>query len=320
MISLFGLDPATWTPHALHHPDRTYVETNCWTDVVIELVAAAGGEPTAMLGCCAEVDFELDQWTFFKPPPEDLRRLFGLEVHEVQPYRPLPDVIAERLAAGQTVMPELDGWWLPDTAATSYRSEHVKTSVVAEAIDLDAQVLRYFHNAGYHELSGEDYRRALRLEGTDPAVLLPYVDLIRLDAGPMLGGDELRAEARVLLADHLARRPSDDPVQRFGERLAADLPGLLEGELEDYHAYAFATVRMAGAAFELLATHVRWLLGDEGEPAAARLDEVVQAAKMTSFRMARRRAFDVEGIIGPMGEAYADAMGRLDALVRSVGD
>ena len=46
------------------------------------------------------MDFEGDQWTFFKPPPEDLERLFGIDIHEMQPYRPLPDQIAEQLARG----------------------------------------------------------------------------------------------------------------------------------------------------------------------------------------------------------------------------
>ena len=36
------------------------------------------------------VDFEGDQWTFFKPLPEELEPLFGIDIHEMQPYRPLP--------------------------------------------------------------------------------------------------------------------------------------------------------------------------------------------------------------------------------------
>ena len=322
MISLFGLDPATWSPHALHDVERTYTETNCYTDVMIELVAACGADPTAMLGGAVAVDFESDQWTFFKPPPEDLRLLYGLDVHEMQPSRDLPRQIAERLSAGQTLVPELDAYYLPDTATTSYRTEHVKTSVVAESIDLDAQVLRYFHNAGYFELSGEDYRAAFRLDGeaTAPAyrapdVLPPYVDLVRLDAGRRLEGEQLRLTALELLAGHLSRRPADNPFERFGAHLEGELPGLLTGELADYHAYAFATVRMAGAAFELLASHVRWLLGDDGEKCADVLDEVVGGTKMLSFRLARRRHFDVAAAIGPMGDGWQQATELLDELV-----
>ena len=66
---------------------------------------------------------------------------------------------AEQLAAGRAVIVELDAFHLPDTASTTTAAEHVKTSVCLEAIDLEARRLRYFHNAGYFELSGADYAR-----------------------------------------------------------------------------------------------------------------------------------------------------------------
>ena len=53
--------------------------------------------------------------------------------------------------------------YLPDTAATSYRAGHVKTGVIAEAIDLEEERFRYFHNASLYELCGDDYRGAFRL-------------------------------------------------------------------------------------------------------------------------------------------------------------
>ena len=53
-----------------------------------------------------------------------------------------------------------------------------------QAIDREAEVLRYFHNAGLYELSGEDYRGIFRLDGfSDPVVLPPYVELVRFGAG-----------------------------------------------------------------------------------------------------------------------------------------
>jgi hypothetical protein len=307
MMSVWGLDPATYASHPLHDGERTYTETNCWADVMIELVAAAGHAPEAMLGSCVEVDVDLDQWTFFKPSHEALRRLYGMDVHELQPYRSLPVQIAERIAAGQVVVPELDAYWLPDTAATSYRTEHVKTSVAVEAIDLDAEVLRYFHNAGLHELSGEDFRGIFA-----PGALLPYTEVVRFAGAPSA---EPRETACDLLALHLSRRPADNPFARYAVRLGADLPGLLDAELGDYHAYAFHNPRMAGAAYELLASHVRWLFGAPGEAAALHLDEIVGASKMLLFRLARRRAFDVAGVIGPMAEAWDAAMPMLEELV-----
>ena len=311
MISLLGLDPATHRVHALHDGERTYQETNCFADCVIELVAAAGHEPEAMLAGAAAVDFEVDQWTFFKPAPEDLLGLYGVDVHEMQPYRSLAEQAASRLAAGQSVMPEVDSFYLPDVAATAYRAHHVKSSIAIEAIDLEARVLRYFHNAGYYELSGDDF------DGLFGAPALPpYVELVRLDAGPALKGPALREAARALLVSYLARRPADNPFERFAKALEADLPRLLEGDEEDYHAYAFHNPRMAGASFELLASHVRWLLGEEGEKAAAALDDVVGGTKMLLFRLARRRAFDIAGVVGPMAAGWDTAMTELDRLVR----
>ena len=81
-------------PHAVHAGGQTYHETNCYTDILIELLHARGDEPLAVLGSTVRLDFEGDQWTFFKPHPADLEGLFGIDIHEMQPYRPLPSQIA----------------------------------------------------------------------------------------------------------------------------------------------------------------------------------------------------------------------------------
>lgn len=314
LTSLFELDPETYVDHPLHGDDRTYSETNCYVDCLVEMLNAAGLPPEAMLGGAVAADFELDQWTFFKPTPGDLFRLYGIDLHEVQPYRGFPTLIETRLAAGQTVMPEVDSFYLPDVAATSYRTDHVKSTIIAESIDVDAKVLRYFHNTSYHELAGEDFDKLFATYSGD-GHLPTYVELIRFAAGPVPAGEELKAVARELLAEYLARRPGENPFARFSTQLEADLPALLEGSTEGYHAYAFHNPRMVGASMELLASHVRWLFGDEGEKAAAQLDDVVGGSKMLLFRLARQRAFDVAGVIGPMAQAYESAVTELDALV-----
>jgi hypothetical protein len=320
-VSLAGADLERYVPHAVHAADRTYSETNCYTDVLVELLHARGDEPLAALGVNVRMDFEGDQWTFFKPAPGDLERLFGVDIHEMQPYRPLPDQIAEQLAAGRTIIVELDSYYLPDTAATSYRRDHVKSSVAVADIDRDAQWLRYFHNAGLYELQGEDYRGVFRIEGPaagNPDVLPPYTELVRFDVGERLTGDALRAEARALLAHHLRLRPEPNPFARFGAALERDLPALLDGDPEDYHAYAFATVRMVGSGFELLAAHTRWLFGAGDGPAAdaaAAMDEIVGASKLLSLKLARRRAFDPAPVVDGLAAAWERAVGGLDAAV-----
>jgi len=313
MVSLLDLDPTRYEPHFLHGPDRAYPETNCYTDILIEFLHSAGTEPLAMCGCVLPVDFEGDQWTFFKPRPDDLEALYGVDIHEMQPYRPLPDQLVEQIEAGRTLVVELDSWFLPDTAATSYRSAHVKTSVAVESIDPEREVLRYFHNAGYHELTGEDYRGVFRLDHEYSAdVLPPYTELLRLDAGPRLEGEELRAAARETLRAQAARRPSDNPFERFGAGLAAELPNLLAGDAQRYHDYAFATVRMVGSAFDVGASHVEWVLGDAGAPAAERMREIVAGSKTLSFKLARRREFDPAPAVEALADAWAAGFAELD--------
>jgi hypothetical protein len=310
VTSLFSLDPASYVAHPIHGDERTYSETNCYVDALVETVHAAGLAPAAMLAGAAAVDFELDQWTFFKPTPGDLFALYGIDLHEVQPYRGLVELVASRLAAGQTVMPEVDSFWLPDVAATAYRTDHVKSSIVPETIDVDAKVLRYFHNAGYFELSGEDFDGLFA-----PGPMPTYVELVRFGAGPV--PSDARPAARELLAAYLARRPRANPFLAFSASLTASLPAMLEGSTEQFHAYAFHNPRMVGASMELLATHVRWLLGEEGEKPAAQLDEVVDGSKYLLFRLARQRTFDVAGVVEPMAAAYDGAMAALDGMLGS---
>ena len=313
--SLTGAEPSAYRAHPLHSPERSYQETNCYTDVLIELLHARGLEPLAMLGHLVRMDFEGDQWTFFKPPPEDLEALFAVDIHEMQPYRPIPLQIEEQLARDRTLIVELDAWFLPDTAATSYRSAHVKTSIAADAIDREREVLRYFHNTGLHELSGDDYRGAFGLDPYPPVVLPPYTEIARFDSGSPATGDALRAEARRILAHHLAHRPRRNPFESFGEALERALPELLAGTLDDYHAYAFATVRMCGAAFELLASHVAWVLEGSAQGPLGAMDEIVERCKTLSFRLARRKAFDPRPALEAAAAAWAQTMSGLEESV-----
>jgi hypothetical protein len=316
LVSLFGHDPATYRPHAVHTGGQTYHETNCYTDILIELFHARGDEPLAALGATVRLDFEGDQWTFFKPHPADLELLFGADIHEMQPYRPLPAQISELIREGRTLTVELDAWFLPDTAATSYRTEHVKTSVAVEAIDPEDGRLRYYHNASLYELGGEDYRGVFREGPTIPdEVLPPYTELVRFDAGPRLEGGALRSAARERLRYHLDRVPPGNPFDRFAQQLAIDLPTLLDGDESDYHAYAFATVRMAGAGFELCAAHVDWLVGDDGARASAAMARIVEGSKLLGFKLARRRPFDPADALQTLSHAWEEALTELDAAV-----
>ena len=56
----------------IHRADRDWAETNCYVDIWIELLHAWGFEPIAALPFTFGIDFEGDQWTFYKPPLADL--------------------------------------------------------------------------------------------------------------------------------------------------------------------------------------------------------------------------------------------------------
>ena len=64
-----GLTQATYSRHALHGEGVIWPEKNCYADLWIELLHAQKLAPEAMLPFVLAVDFEGDQWTFFKPPP-----------------------------------------------------------------------------------------------------------------------------------------------------------------------------------------------------------------------------------------------------------
>jgi hypothetical protein len=305
--------PALYEAHALHGPDRAYRETNCYTDVLIELLHSRGLEPLAGMGHLVRTDFEGDQFTFFKMPQGDMEALYGIDIHEMQPVGALPDQIRNQIERGRTMLVELDSFYLPDTKGTDYRRNHVKSTVAVRAIDQAAQRLEYFHNTGLHELSGEDFRGVFGLEGRPADMLPPYLEVVRFDAGEPLEGDELRKAARDLLSFHYRRRPEENPFRKFGEQLASDMPSLVRGGSDAFHAYAFATVRMAGAAFDLLRAHLTWLFHLE---ITRPFDEIVESCQMLSFRLARRRAFDPTDAVARMADAWSAGMRCVENAIR----
>lgn len=311
------LSAAGFVPHPLHASERTWTETNCYVDVWIEVLHALGLDPVAGAAFTLSCDFEGDQWTFFKYPPEDLRMLFGLEVTELNIWRPLVDHVEEQLALDRLCTVEGDAWFLPDTRGVSYRSEHVKTTIVPAALDRTARSLGYFHNAGYFELDGDDFDGLFRLGAHfDPAALPPYVESIRLDR---VRRDDPELVSRVVTAtrDHLARRPPDNPVTRMANRILGDLPWLAEQELEVFHLYAFGLCRQCGASTELAATFVDWLNAHHEpgtEAAADAFRDVANGAKALQFslaRVVRGRSVDLGDVLDGMADRWADAMGVL---------
>ncbi|MFI5229388.1 MAG: DUF1839 family protein [Gemmatimonadales bacterium] len=320
---------AGYRRHMLHDPARTWIEKNCYVDVCIELLHALGLEPLAAMGATAAVDFEGDNFTFFKPLHNDLRSLYGVDVQELNVWRPIVEHAALHLGAGKFVSTEADAFFLPDTDGTDYRRNHVKTTIILADLDVEARRLGYFHNAGYYELAGDDFASLFRLDATpDPEFLPLFAELIRIDRVIRRPPEELARIARALLVEHLSRRPAENPMRAFERRFAADLPELQQRGMAHYHGWAFATVRQMGAAFELLALHLRWLAGgSDGDimSAALEFDRVSSAAKTLILKGARTvrpgRPVEASATFTEMADGWQAGMTALDrALARDRGE
>ncbi len=308
------LTAAGFVPHPLHATERTWTETNCYVDVWIEVLHALGLDPVAGAAFTLSCDFEGDQWTFIKYPPEDLRTLFGVEVAEMNVWRPAIDHVAEQLDMGHLCTVEGDSWFLPDTRGVAYGIDHVKSTLVPARLDRPGRHLGYFHNAGYYELEGDDFDGLFRLGAyADPAALPPYIETIRLDRVRRDDPDLVERVVR-LTRDHIARRPADNPIPRLAGRILADLPWLAEQDLEEFHRYSFGLCRQCGASTELAATFVDWLNTYDGpgtEQAATAFREVAEGAKKVQFalaRVVRGRTVDLEGVFAAMAVQWEAAM------------
>ncbi|MBC7993876.1 MAG: DUF1839 family protein [Rhizobacter sp.] len=320
--ALGDLSASTYAPHAMHSELAVWIEKNCYVDVWIELLHSLKLEPAAAMAFTLTADFEGDHFTFFKPPQADLHVLYGIDVQELNVWRPLIDHVAEYLGAGKLISTEADSFWLPDTAGTDYQRQHVKTTILLNDLDVDQQRLGYFHSAGYHELAGEDFRQLFEREAGE-GVLPLYAELIRIDRLQRRPSDELAQLSGQLLRQHLAWRPTSNPVRRFATRFNADLPQLHARGLPHYHAWAFTTLRQLGAAFELASNHLRWLEphGDAGLAGAAEhFDVIAQDCKSLILKLARvvnaKRAFDAAEAFAPMAQAWDDGMGLLERAVQ----
>lgn len=303
---VFALCAHDYRRHLIHTRERHWAETNCYVDVWIELLHAWGFDPLAALPFTVGIDFEGDQWTFFKFPHSDLRDLFGLDVQELAIWQPLVKHVEEQVGLGRPVLVELDSYYLPDTEGTAYRREHTKSTVAVIDIDIANQRLGYFHGQGYYELSGDDYLNVFRLAGpADPAMLPPYVEFVKRRPDRGANGEELVERSVSLLKRQLTLLPQANPFETFKPRFAADLDWLSNESLDVFHQYSFATLRQFGACYELAALYMDWLLAhDVGGLELARdsFASLSAGAKTLQFQLARSMARKKPLSLAPIDE------------------
>lgn len=293
MAAIFPqLSAATYRRHGLHDAGRAWPETNCHTDLFIELLHTLGREPAAALGMTLAQDFEGDQFTFFKIPNGDLDALFGLDLQELSIYRPLVDHLDEQVARGRIVLIEVDAHFLPDTQGVTYRTDHSKTTIAVNRFDRAASSLGYFHNAGYFEMEGADVEHLLGFGAVPTPLLPPYAEFVKV-VGPGLSGRALKEAALARLAAHWARRPVGNPVRAYRAALQRHLGWLATQPPCSFHPYAFNTARQFGANIALLGDHLAWLRGQGVaglDGAVATCDAMANGMKTFQFLLARALA------------------------------
>ncbi|MBZ9674374.1 DUF1839 family protein [Mesorhizobium sp. ES1-1] len=318
-----GLDPATYRSHALHDPERRWPQTNCYVDLLIEVLHATGHDPVAALGFTVAQDFEGDQFTFFKFPTADLQQLAGLDVQELAIFDRLVSHVSTQVELGRLPMVEVDAFYLPDTKGISYRTTHSKTTIGINGIDTRSRRIVYFHNDGLFALEGQDYDGifgpADRLPG-DGLPLFPYAEFVKFEARS--AALDIPALAASLLSHHLSRRPKLNPIRAYSAAFGRHVEALSQRPPEYFHTYAFNTLRQVGANFELLSSHLEWLdkHGREGlRDAVQAAGAIAEGAKVMQFKlaraMARQRFTGLETTLEPMAEAYDVVMSVLDTRI-----
>lgn len=321
-VSLLPLDPATYAQHPLHGQERIWSETNCYVDAWIEVLHSLGVDPLVAGAFPLALDFEGDQWTFFKYPEDDLRTAYGIDVHELNPWRRPLDHIIEQLQLGRLMTVEVDAWYLPDTHGVSYRLAHTKTTIVPNSVDVQQRRLDYFHNASYFRLEGDDFDGLFGLgHHADTVRLAPYTEIVRLERLTRQGADMELAVAERLLRRHLGRRPNDNPVRRFGARLSTDLQWLATQPPETFHEWAFGAVRQFGAAAEFTGAFVDWFGGRRGDPRAGDaaqawrlLSEEAKALQLKAARATRGRSVDIDTTVAELADSWERAQELTDSI------
>ena len=140
--------PATYRPHALHAPGPAFPETNCYTDLWIELLHALGLEPLAMLAFCVVGRLRRRSVDVLQAAARGPRaRSTASRCRSSSSSARCSSTSSSSSTLGRTVIVEVDAFYLPDTAGRSYREQHEKTSIGVEAIDVEQRArCGYFHS------------------------------------------------------------------------------------------------------------------------------------------------------------------------------
>jgi hypothetical protein len=295
--------------HWLHANDRNWPQSNCSVDLWIELLHYWGYDPVAAMAFTLTLDYEGDQFTFFKIPSGDLETLYGTKLLELSIYDDLEKHVLQQVRRGNVVLVESDGFYLPDTTGISYKSRHTKTTIGINAIDPEAGELTYFHNDVFGTLRGDDYAHVMYK--TDRPVLFPYVEFVK-----QTGMVPASQQALKTIASGFLNR-SVEQLIRTRLHPIAGFRGAFEGHVQQlsnatFHEFAFNHFRMLGSNFEFLGSFLSWLDLHSSAEHCVIIAEQAKALQFKTARMVARQRFDpCTDVFDRMELAY-------DSIVKSV--
>jgi hypothetical protein len=324
IADLANLVPERFSPNGLHHYDRNFRETNCYSDLLIEVIHNLNLNPVACLGFTLACDFEEDQWTFGKPSHDDLQKLYGIRIEELSLYRPLVDQMICQVQRGAIPLLEVDAYFLPDTVGIDYRQTHAKTTIGITHIDLNNKKLRYFHNATFTECEGEDFDGILfpSLSSQD-GYLLPYCEILKLNKTFSLSEEHLKKIAYESATLHFSARASSNPFEAYAKTIESHQEAIIASGHHAYHAYTFVAPRQLGAAHELGASFLNWLNTASPNFASAAEDfvKISNLSKTLVLKLARinhtNKPAKVEALLAEMHDCWSRAHIKLSAELQS---
>ena len=290
MKDVFSLTPGQFVPHTMHGFDQNFRETNCYIDLVVELVNAAGLDPVACLGYTLAADFEGDQWTFGKPSHHDLELLYGIRIEELSLYKSLTEQIVLQVGRQRVPLLEADAFYLPDTAGIDYQTSHAKTTIGITAIDVERKTLNYFHNAAFATLEGDDFTGVLNPPAAQyEGYLPPYCEYARMDEMVEHSPEKLKSLAFECARFHLNKRPTENPIRANAVAMVEHQNQIIAGGESAYHKYTFVALRQLGASHQFGAHFLRWLDSNNQSlvTAATAFDEISATAKTLVLKLAR---------------------------------
>jgi hypothetical protein len=255
------------------------------------------------------LDYEGDQFTFYKIPPGDLELLYDVQLLELSIFDDLEQHVAEQVKRDRIVLVEEDGFYLPDTKGITYHTAHKKTTIGVNSIDPSSGTLTYFHNDIFGTLEGDDYQHVMYK--VDPPVLFPYTEFIKRHGRLDRSEREYKHTALTLLEKHMFRLPRTSPVAAFRGAFAGHVQKL---NAVSFHEFAFNHFRMFGSNFEYLGSFLEWLTGTASDE-CTQLAKISKLMQFKTLRMVARGKFDpLDEQFDQLEENYAQLLLRLKEL------